>query len=362
MSSGLDPTRDTRADEASHPGRGSARRSRSSSAAATVFSAALFALLACVPLVRNAPHTATYPRALLTDMIAGTAHRPYVKRALIPLVVRGLDALLPESIRRMVAAETVAHPDRARRLGWSEDHTTWRVLVFVLHGVALVLFAVFFRRLLRATFAIGEPAALIAAAIALLLVPIHFGYANFLYDYPALALFTIGLALLAERRRTLFYGLWPIGLLNKETFVLLAIVFWITQTDLPPARRVRPVIALIAFAAALWVLLGWVYRRDPGAPLEWHLARNLAYVPSPRLIVHFAVYVGLWIYAFLWWREKRALALETLVVGGALIGATLFLGFVDEFRDYYEAYPLLALMAAHTTLRLLHRAPALVSA
>jgi hypothetical protein len=35
-----------------------------------------------------------------------------------------------------------------------------------------------------------------------------------------------------------------------------------------------------------------------------------------------------------------------------LLGLTLFLGFIDEWRDYFEVYPVLVLLAAHTVGRL----------
>src|SRR5206468_10728628 len=101
---------------------------------------------------------------------------------------------------------TVQHAGPAARLGLSPDHASCRLLVLLIHAVSLVLFAVFCRRLFADTVAAPGWIATAAAAAACLLIPIHFGYSNFLYDYPALALFTLGLALLKERRRNAFYA------------------------------------------------------------------------------------------------------------------------------------------------------------
>lgn len=317
---------------------------------------ALYALLALAVLLYAAPRTSIYKRSLLPEMVAGTAWRPYVKRALVPLLVRGADALLPAGARAGVAELVRRRPALAARLGWRSPHASWYALVFLLHGLSLFLFALAFRRLAARTLRLDPVRAALAAAGALALVPIHLGYQNYLYDFPGLALFTLGLSLVAERRWGLFYLLWPVGLLNKETFVLLTPVFVLSERGrMPRGRLLVHVGAQLAAAAALWLALGWAFRGNPGAPVEFHLLRNLTHPPLPRQLLHDAVYWGAWVCGLLSWRRERALAAQAVAVGGVLVGSTLFFGFLGEYRDFYEAWPLLALLLTHTTLRLLGR-------
>jgi hypothetical protein len=305
-----------------------------------------------------APRTSLYKRSLLPDMVAGTAWRPYVKRVLVPLAVRGTDALLPAAVRSGIEAQVRLHPILTRRLGWQSEHASWYVLVFMLHGLSLFGFALAFRRLARRTFELDGVTASLAAAGALALLPIHFGYQNFVYDFPDLALFTLGLAFIAAGERTRFYLLWPLGLLNKETFVLLVPLFALRERErLPRGGLLAHAGVQLALAAGVWLALGWTFRHNPGAPLEWQLPHNLTHHPSTRQLLHDLVYWGAWVGGLCFWRQKRQLAGAALVVIGALVAITFFFGFMGEYRAFYEAWPLLALLLTHTALRLLGRAP-----
>jgi hypothetical protein len=320
------------------------------------WSGALYACLALAILLWAAPRTSLNRRSLLPEMVEGTAWRPYVTRTLVPIVVRGADALLPAGVRAGLQGFVTRHPDLAAHLGWRPEHASWYALVFVLHGLSLLLFALAFRRLVERTFRVDAATASVAAAGALALVPIHFGYQNFLYDFPALALFTLGLVLLAGSARWRFYLLWPVGLVNKETFALLTLVFLLRERSrLPRAHLLAHAGLQLASACGIWLALGWVFRGTPGAPVEWHLHHNLTHIPAPRQLLHDVVYWGAWAGGLLFRQEKRALVAQALVVGGVLVGTTFFLGYMGEYRDFYEAWPLLALLLTHTTLRLLGR-------
>jgi hypothetical protein len=229
------------------------------------------------------------------------------------------------------------------------------------HGVALVAFAWGFYALALSTWSIGPATAAVGATAGVLLVPLHFGYQNFLYDLPLLALFTWGLTLIRRARWRAFAWLWPIGLLNKETFVLLAI---------PLVRRYRAAVgrlpwgwlAVLGATAAVVGAALWIgYRDTPGGAVEIHLHRNLAYRPGFKQHRRDLAYVAFWIYALWGWRAKRAIVVDALAIGGILFVFTFFLGFLGEWRDFYEVFPLALLMALHTTLRVLRREPAPVA-
>ena len=189
-------------------------------------------------------------------------------------------------------------------------------------------------------------------SLPLALVPVHFGYQNFIYDFPVLALFTLALVFLVERRWRAFYLLWPVGLLNKETFILLLPVLLVTcWRELPLRALAKHAAAQIVTFLLFGLVLAWVFRANRGTALEWHLYRNLSLEAPLRQRLHDLIYCGFWVFAFLWGGEKRMLAVATLAVGGALFTTTLFFGFLGEYRDFYEAWPLVALMAAHTVVR-----------
>ena len=53
------------------------------------------------------------------------------------------------------------------------------------------------------------------------------------------------------------------------------------------------------------------------------------------------------------WKEKPAFLKAALCIAVPLFGTTLFFGFLDELRDYYEIYPILVLLIAHSIGNLL---------
>lgn len=318
----------------------------------------IYLALALAIMCVAGPRTSLNPRSLLPDQVRGTAARPYVKRALVGLIVRGADALVPAATHSALDSTVARTPFLRDRLRWEPEHATWFALVFAIHLVSLTLFAAAFARLLIAALGAGAASAAWGGALGLALVPIHFGYQNFVYDFPGLALFTLGLVFLQERRWRAFYLLWPLGLLNKETFVLIAPVFAITQWRSLRRRSLAAHLAAQAVSfVAIWAALAWAFRANAGTALEWHLFRNLSLHPPARQLVHDALYVGFWVFAFARWRKQRTLAAATLAVGGTLFATTLFFGFLGEYRDFYEAWPLVATMAANTTMGGMERRP-----
>ncbi len=318
----------------------------------------LYLALVLGVLVWAEPQTSIYHRALLPDLVAGTAYRPYVKRVLTPLAIRAGSAVMPARTRAALDRAVLEHPQIARRFGWRVPHADWYVLGTLAHAIALLGFAVAFRALARRTFALDGRTASLAAAGALALVPIHFGYQNYLYDFPSLALFTLGLLLLARDDLFLYALLWPIGILDKETYLVLLFVFLLRYRRVMPRGRLLGLAAAqVAIAAALWLVLGHPYRATPGGAVEFHLGRNLTHLPDARQLLHDVVYWGAWVVGLFFWREKRPLVADALAVLLPLLVTTLFLGFMGEYRDFYEAWPLLALLLAHTVLRILRRRP-----
>lgn len=317
--------------------------------------------VAAIPiLLWAAPVTSLNPRSLLPDMVDGTAHRPYVRRALVPLLARAGETLAGERGRAAATEWALARPGLMDRLGWEPERALAFALVFLLHGLALVGFAAAFCGLARAVWDVGETTAALAAAAAVLLVPLHFGYQNFVYDFPALALFTLGVKYAHERRVAAFTALWPVGLLNKETYLLTAVSFVMRlRRRVAAAVLRRHVLALLAIGAVVGGALVWAFRHNPGGAVEWQLPRNLEYHPGAKQLRRDLAYLLFWAFALVGWRAKRTLVAEAAVIGGVLFVTTFFLGFLGEWRDFYEVFPLGLLLALHTALRFLGREPGL---
>ncbi|HTK31819.1 MAG TPA: hypothetical protein VL332_07630 [Candidatus Saccharimonadaceae bacterium] len=313
----------------------------------------IYALVALMPATWAAFRSNVNPRARVPDMVTGVAYRPYVYRTLVPLAIRGLDALVPAPARAAADSAVANSPLLRERLRWEPAHATWFAWSVLLGWLSLIAFAIGFARLLRAV-AACDPAlaglatvAPLAACAMLVLVPIHFGYQNFVYDFAELALFTLALAALAASRWPAYYACFALALVNKETSLLLTGVFAIWHWRRMSARALAAhVAAQFALAALVLGAIRLAYAHAPGEPLEHHLIRNLTYHPSLRQRLHDAAYVGFWLVALFGVARQPRVALGAALVGGALLATMLFFGFIGEYRDFYEAFALGGLLVA----------------
>lgn len=287
-----------------------------------------------------------YERSRFLAMVDGTAHRPFVTRVLLPVTVRAVDAATPAAVRDAAArwARERELPRRAfAELHW-ESAAAWRYLVALLLMVACFTgFGLVMARWLAAACGLRDDPRTRTALGALALagvVPL-FSYNAFPYDPPQLLLFALALHALLAGRRGVFMAAFALACVNKETAVLLVpLAAWAWG---------REVGARAAWGRAAGLALGWLVvrgaiawaRRDtPGSLIEAHLFHNLRWLTGARSVPDLLSAVALAALVGLGWRAAPALVRRAFVwTLVPLASLALFLGFVDEWRGYFEAYP-----------------------
>lgn len=323
----------------------------------------LVAALACVVMalvVFVGEGIDAYYRSRLVDMVHGTAYRPYVYRVLVPGAARIGTAMVPAGVKRALTRAFEAWPQRPA--GWVPAFATEYLLVVLVMAGSLVGFVWALRRFFRAVF--PEPPARvvdIASLVALGFVPVFFGpFSRQIYDFTTLWLFALGLALMAESKWRAYAILFPLACLNKETAILLALVFVVhfvrTDDRVSPRDFRRLLVWQLAVFAVLRAAVTYAFRNNPGEAVELHLFDHNQWVllhpqtMSKRLPLLIAVCAaGAW-----GWRGKPQFlrdAFLTLAPILLVIGVTV--GQIDEIRVYYELYPLVVLMAADSACRAL---------
>ena len=311
--------------------------------------AVICAFVLLVGIIR--PGITGYKRAMLEDMIYGKAHRPFVTRCLVPMIIRGTTAVTPKTVRTFTM-ETFARSKIINRLGWPPAYATEFVSALVIMYVSLIAFLIALRRLLL-NFT-DQTTALAATCLTGLSLPITFCYQIYLYDFTQLALFTAALLFLLHKQWSFFYPVFILGCLNKETTILLPIIlaFWSGKNALRPPCR-RHIIFQLVIWLTIYLILQFHFQNNPGGSTEWHLARNAVFPLSPsaklRLLVLAAV-TGLSILNIR--RSPGFLKAGFWVTLPILIIATLFFGYIDELRDYYEALPFIAALCSLNVRRL----------
>jgi len=307
-------------------------------------------------------------RSRISDMVRGIAHKPFVNRALLPATARIIVAAIPSSARLRIDAavgDSALGRDLFDLFNLDLRDATVSVVVVVLMYAALWGFVWAFGDLVKGLYDLrdGVRNLLTLAAVAGLLQMI--GFFNYLYDFSTLFLFTWCLALLARGKWGLYLGVFAAACLNKETTILLVLIFVLLGRGtrrLPRFIYWRLLAAQLAIYAAARTVLTIAFWHNPGPPAEFHfLDHNMALLKLGPASALFG-WIGLWLLVFYGWSSKPALLRAGLWIVPPLVVLALLFGYLDELRDYYEAYPIVLLLAADGVARLLRRSLTLVNA
>lgn len=267
------------------------------------------------------------PLFRLGNMIDGTAYRPYVYRALIPFLVRVLERIYP------IRSELYA----------------FALMFLALVGFVLTVrsFSVYFWE--------SRTKADVVSLLSLVGLLPFIARDGKIYDFPDLFLFTLGLLLMMRQQWKGFFIVYLLGCFNKETMVLLSLVFAAYYFRRMPAREFWTLLMGQAFAFCvikLWIT--WAFRSNPGGVVEVHLVeqiKGLLYLPD------FLLFYGLFalcaaVFVLVDWRKKPAfLRFAAVALLPALIVANLFFGVPYEIRTYLDVYPILFLLSVPTLQR-----------
>ncbi len=288
------------------------------------------------------------PRASFPDMIDGTAYKPFVTRALVPVIVRVVAAATPEIVHETVRAriETRRLPNA---LGWDTELSYEYLVAIAVMWLFLLGFVYALRHLVGVFYDYPPAVTDLAPLAAVIALPFFFAYYNYLNDPPTLFFFAAGTALVHARRLRYFYPIFFLATLNKETSILLVVLYAVWSfRDTPRTKLAAHVVSLFLIWGVTRALLVMIYRDNPGPPVEFHLLDHNLRLPMlhPVSLVRFLA-AGLALALVLrtaWGRAPRFLKTGFLVTTVPLVTAALFVGYIDELRDYYETLPFVFLL------------------
>ena len=293
------------------------------------------------------------PRSTLAGLIDGTAYRPFVQRVLVPVLTRGVAAVMPAGARAALTDALMGSQkfrNESARLGWDTSRLPEYCVALLLAFAALAAFPFVLRSLFRTLYETDPGISHLIPLAVLLGLPLFFGVGtHYVYDFPALLLFTAGLLLIVRRDWTLFYPVYAIGCLNKETTLLLALATILIWRKSMPARQLATHAgAQILIFGVLEYALTTAYGANPGSALEFHLFGNIHNFLFPYTIewAFFAALIGTLVFYDIRRKHEVLKACAWLIVPFALL--MLLFAWMTELRDMYEIYPVFALLAAHT--------------
>lgn len=296
------------------------------------------------------------PAARFSDMVYGKAARPFVYRVLMPASIRLIASVIPPQTKT-AANGTLEEYHLVRevlaRFNTQPEDAVESLIALTLLYLSLLGFVFALRYLLTGVFrapTVFTDLVPLLAALGLVLFFTH----GYLYDFSTLLLFTLGLGLMVRANWRAYLPVFVLACLNKETAILLTLVFAVhfyRNPRIDRARFARLLASQIAIYAAIRLLLTWIFRNNPGSLIEFHLHRHWAvYKRYPLLAIASTL---LWILvAFLMfykWREKPRFLLHGTLIIIPLFALHMLWGWPYEFRVFYEVYPIMVLLSAHTT-------------
>ncbi len=290
----------------------------------------------------------SYAETHFPTMVQGTAYKPFVARTFLPSTVRILTQFTPSALREWADGTTEKTPLLRQgfdRFGWEYNNSVQYYFAALLMWLSFVGFAHF--TVLLVCQQLEWPAVTVLRAIlgglALLGLPALFKYSSFAYDPSQLFLFSLALYLLASKKARWFRFVFILCCLSKETALLLIPLYITSRWDQRSTREFKADLGyLLASYAIIKGSLIWAFRNNPGSFVEVHLlGHNLDWFLHDRQWEEIAVILGIAALVFFRWNQKpRFLRQAFLVTVPIIAGSSLVFGFVDEWRIYYEAYPI----------------------
>lgn len=291
-----------------------------------------------------------YYKARLGDMVYGTAYRPYVYRTLLPTVVRLISPFIPSGI----VGFSMQIPGMGQMLKRLDVATYPAEALLVLLGLYLSLlgFVLSLRSLMRALDYTEKVIDWVSAAALPLLSPMFL--AGYIYDFPMLFLFTLGLGFLLRRQWFAYLIVFLLASLNKETSILLTLVFaFHCWRDIERGIFYRLLAGQLILFIAVKLGLTRVFRANPGGMFEYHLPDHLQAVHSMPGVTLFMglILCGLIVLIFRRWHEQPLFLRRALVIAIPLGILYLLFSVPFELRVFYELYPIVFLMLVNGLIR-----------
>lgn len=311
---------------------------------------------------------------IFDELISYEAPRPFAFRVLTPLMINSMTVALPERVRaaitRVDADDGLSRVGRARAAyGWPGGNDVARYMCYVLLLVGLIATAMVWRTLVRRHCSGSELLGDYVPALGLLLLPMTFLKGGYIYDIPELFYVSACLVFFLSGRWKLYYVMFTLAVLNKESDVLLA--SWCVGRyviDRDWRRLARHGLIHLAIAGPLLVGTRLLFASNPGSNVEVHFLENLDFLTSPESFFSFRKWyaetipvpagfnvVNLFLggtLVFLGWKRKpRAVRMVFASSVLTLLPFFLVAGWRDEIRVFAMAFPSFLLLSVHTITR-----------
>lgn len=320
----------------------------------------------------------------LSVMLDGSADRPYVYRQLLPIIANSIVKLIPEKDREdFVHYHLDKYQLKQQYFGrakyktntpdeWTPTYAIAFHIIYALNFISL-LGITYTLRFLAHHFHKNKPYLTTTAPVIFLLgLPTSFLHGNFFYDF--IELFFLSTLLLALIKENLFSWIFllPLAVLNKESNILIPILY--LPLVFHQARNLlsRSILALsTALSATIYFYIKTHFSENAGGVAIWQLWDNIKFWATPK---NYFLWQDIYIPMIPFPRGGNVLLLgliaslmsiswkhapkqiKQLLITAFLINTPLWLLFChnDEMRNLSFTFIPMFLMATHALNQLFH--------
>jgi len=220
---------------------------------------------------------------------------------------------------------------------------------------ALWGFVLSFRYLFRGLFKASEQFIDIVSILTVLGLPCLYWFNTYLYDFMTLFLFTLGLATMLRCKWRLYLLVFALACVNKETTILLTFIYAIhffKNQKVKLSTYISLLLIQIVIYASIKIFLDLSFIHNPGGVVEYWLKRNIMLLLHPYPISLYLQWALLGFLVIYKWSEKPLFLKHGLLILIPLFVTMVLWGWIFELRVFYEAYPIVILMMAHSVARI----------
>jgi hypothetical protein len=296
-------------------------------------------------------------RFKILNMVDGTAYKPFVYRTLMPTTVRILCSVTPRTVQGafVSAVERDRYlTDMFKDLGLETSAAYQYLATFFLVLICLICFGHYAAKLTLKVCGMMDSfvTRTLLATTLIMAVPSFSMHDLKMYDPSQLFLFTLALYFLEGGKLLAFVISFAACCINKETAVILIPIFAVALRGQYTSRKyICMILALTGWYVFVELLLVYLFRSNPGGTMELHLLGNVGLLTDISLSSAVPIWIIVLVLCLYRWADKPAFyKVSFLFTLPPLVILGMYFGVLNEWRDYYEAYPIVFGMALHSIL------------
>lgn len=237
----------------------------------------------------------------VTEMLDGTAKRPYVYRRLLPTTANLINKVVPNRINRRFSGWLSADPGKhnfIHRYFSNAKDSVNPTYAFRYYVLFVLCFASYFFGILTLEAVCQEiypdtTAATLAAFLMAIIFPLLTTQSGYMYDMVELLFMALAVLAAVRGRILLLAGITALATFNKESFFFFVLTLYPFLREKFSTRKTLAIeTGLLTVGGVVNLLVKFYYAENPGSMAVEQLPTHLKWLLNPTSYLHFEVNYG----------------------------------------------------------------------